>query len=94
MFQPLIRFRFFDPNNLLNINFWYSGSSTDRMKRLVTHLFEQKIFYPLIPPAEEMTIDMTILTDYAQIPYIPHLMILPSEMRHFIKVIHEIFVHK
>lgn len=58
----------------------------DRLGRLASHLFSQRNFYPLVPPAEEMSIDMDLFTKHGILSYIPHMLILPSDFKQFIKV--------
>lgn len=63
-----------------------SGPGVDRLGRLASHLLQQKNFYPLMPPAEEMSVDVGLLVEHALLPYKPHMLILPSELKHFVKV--------
>nr|CAG4647137.1 EOG090X07VJ [Megafenestra aurita]SVE92449.1 EOG090X07VJ [Megafenestra aurita] len=58
---------------------------SDRLGRLVSHLFSQQSFYPLFPPAEEMSIDLEHADDFSKLPFTPHLLLVPSDLRHFIK---------
>jgi len=58
---------------------------SDRLGRLVTHLFSQQSFYPLHPAAEEMSIDLEHCDKHCRLPFPPHLLIVPSDLRHFIK---------
>lgn len=57
----------------------------DRLGRLCRHILLQKNFYPLYPPNEEMNIDYLHFEHSAGIPVMPHILILPSDLRHFIK---------
>jgi len=59
---------------------------SDRMGRLVSHLFSQQSFYPLNPPAEEMSVDLEHADDYCKLTFTPHLLLVPSDIRFFIKV--------
>nr|CAG4641779.1 EOG090X07VJ [Eurycercus lamellatus] len=61
---------------------------SDRMSRLVSHLFSQRSFYPLNPAAEEMSVDLEQVDEYCKLPFIPHVLIVPSDLRHFIKNVH------
>ena len=56
------------------------------MGRLVSHLFSQQSFYPLNPPAEEMSVDLEHAYDYCKLACTPHLLLVPSDIRFFIKV--------
>lgn len=40
-----------------------------------------------MPPAEEMSVDVGLLLEHAVLSYKPHMMILPSELKYFVKVI-------
>lgn len=46
----------------------------------------QQSFYPLYPPAEELSVDLQRWSLHCHLPAPPHLLILPSDLRHFIKV--------
>nr|SVE84313.1 EOG090X07VJ [Daphnia pulex] len=58
---------------------------SDRMGRMVSHLFSQQSFYPLNPPAEEMSVDMEHADDYCKLTFTPHLLLVPSDLRFLIK---------
>ena len=58
---------------------------SDRMGRLASHILGQQSFYPLYPPAEEMSIDLQRWADYCYLNSTPHILILPSDLRHFVK---------
>nr|SVE88064.1 EOG090X07VJ [Daphnia similis] len=58
---------------------------SDRLGRLVSHLFSQQSFYPLNPPSEEMGIDLEQAEDHCKLSFTPHLLFVPSDLRHFIK---------
>ncbi|XP_064602750.1 DNA polymerase alpha subunit B-like [Liolophura sinensis] len=61
-----------------------SGSS-DRLGRLAKHLLTQHSYYPLNPPSEEVNIDYDKLELYARLPVNPHVLLVPSDLRYFIK---------
>lgn len=63
-----------------------AAPSVDRLGRVASHLLQQRSFYPLLPPAEEMTTDTDLLLKHALMPYKPHMLVLPSELRFFVKV--------
>lgn len=65
-----------------------AGATTDRMSRLAGHLLSQQSFYPLYPPAEELSVDLQRWSLHCHLPAPPHLLILPSDLRHFIKNVH------
>nr|CAG4637850.1 EOG090X07VJ [Chydorus sphaericus] len=58
---------------------------SDRMSRLVSHIFSQRSFYPLSPPADEMSVDLKLTDTYSKLPFVPHVLLVPSDLRHFIK---------
>lgn len=43
-------------------------------------------YYPLYPPAEEVNMDYERFQQYGQLPLTPDILIVPSELRYFIKV--------
>lgn len=43
-------------------------------------------YYPLYPPQEDMAIDYENFYAYAQLPVTPDVLIVPSELRYFVKV--------
>ncbi|GAB4840572.1 hypothetical protein Ancab_021342 [Ancistrocladus abbreviatus] len=63
------------------------GSSVDRLSRLATHIISQHSFYPLYPPTEGVPLDFSIAPEALSIPSIPHILILPSDLSPFIKVL-------
>merc|ERR1719510_643395 len=63
----------------------YPPRSGDRMRRLATHLLQQRSFYPLYPPSEEINIDFELLESLGEIEVQPHILITPSDLNHFFK---------
>jgi len=59
--------------------------SGDRMSRLSSHLLQQGSMYPLYPPSEEMNVDFEQLEQHALFDKAPHLMLLPSDLTHFVR---------
>ncbi|KAF8770821.1 DNA polymerase alpha subunit B-like [Argiope bruennichi] len=57
----------------------------DRLGRLCKHLLTQKHFYPLYPSSEEINIDFPHYELHASLPVMPHVLIVPSDFRYFIK---------
>ena len=62
-----------------------SSEAGERMKRLHEHLLFQNSFYPLFPPGPDVNID------YSQYQHVrmqvrPHVLIIPSDTKHFCKV--------
>lgn len=63
-----------------------SSQSGDRMSRLASHLISQQSFYPLFPPDEGVCVDYELLEQYATMDVIPHILIVPSNLKYFVKV--------
>lgn len=57
----------------------------DRLGRLANHVLTQGCFYPLYPPSKEINIDTALWEQYAFMYRQPHILLLPSDMRHFCK---------
>eukprot|EP00048_Salpingoeca_helianthica_P020747 m.8276 g.8276 ORF g.8276 m.8276 type:complete len:627 (-) comp5197_c0_seq1:26-1906(-) len=70
----------------------HRGDGTgDRMSRLANHLLEQRCYYPLYPPGRGVNIDLTSI-DKLDLPNSPDILILPSELRFFIKNVNNTLV--
>ncbi|CAK7327411.1 unnamed protein product [Dovyalis caffra] len=63
------------------------GTPSDRMSRLANHIISQRSFYPLYPPAEDIPLDFSLAPEALNITSIPDILILPSDMKYFIKVL-------
>ncbi|XP_022151968.1 DNA polymerase alpha subunit B isoform X2 [Momordica charantia] len=63
------------------------GSTNDRLSTLASHILRQRSFYPLYPPAEGVPLDFSLAAEALDISVIPDILILPSDMKHFVKVI-------
>ncbi|KAG2702656.1 hypothetical protein I3843_06G093400 [Carya illinoinensis] len=63
------------------------GTSNDRMSRLANHILRQQSFYPLYPPAEGIPLDFSLAPEALHISSIPDILILPSDMKYFVKVL-------
>ncbi|GAB2297771.1 hypothetical protein Dimus_031857 [Dionaea muscipula] len=59
----------------------------DRVGRLATHIISQHSFYPLYPPAEGVPLDFSIAPEALDIVSVPDILILPSDLSPFIKVL-------
>ncbi|GCB82262.1 hypothetical protein scyTo_0021570 [Scyliorhinus torazame] len=72
-----------DPCTLIINGVVFGVTSTD----VLFHMGAEEInsYYPLYPPAEEMNIDYECFQLYAQTPVTPDVLIVPSELRYFIK---------
>lgn len=63
------------------------GGSKQRMATLANHLLNQQSFYPLYPPAEGMPLDFSLAPEALQISSFPNILILPSDLAHFVRVL-------
>ncbi|KAH8407200.1 hypothetical protein KR222_010321 [Zaprionus bogoriensis] len=71
----------------------FAANAGERMHRAISHLFNQGSFYPLCPPADEnMSYDSHLAQKYAQLKQLPNVLILPSDQRHFIRLVNDCLV--
>uniref|UniRef100_A0A8C1NJ24 DNA polymerase alpha subunit B n=2 Tax=Cyprinus carpio TaxID=7962 RepID=A0A8C1NJ24_CYPCA len=68
-----------------------SGTGTERFSRIMKHMLTQRSYYPLHPPAEEVNMDYDKFQQFGQMNLTPDILIVPSELRYFIKVNHNLF---
>lgn len=61
------------------------GTGTERFSRILKHMLTQKSYYPLYPPVEEVNMDYEKFQRYGQMPITPDVLIIPSELRYFVK---------
>ncbi|XP_063222160.1 DNA polymerase alpha subunit B isoform X2 [Bacillus rossius redtenbacheri] len=61
------------------------AQSGDRLGRLASHVLAQQSFYPLYPSDESLSVDAELWEQHARLPVSPHLLLLPSDLRFFIK---------
>ncbi|KAL0973853.1 hypothetical protein UPYG_G00212070 [Umbra pygmaea] len=61
------------------------AAGSDRFSRILKHMLTQRSFYPLYPPVEEVNMDYEKFQSYGQMPVCPDILIVPSELRYFIK---------
>ncbi|WOL05156.1 DNA polymerase alpha subunit B [Canna indica] len=61
--------------------------SVDRLGRLATHILGQRSYYPLYPLSESVPLDFSLAPETLDIPVIPDLLILPSDLAPFVKVL-------
>ncbi|XP_008792220.2 DNA polymerase alpha subunit B [Phoenix dactylifera] len=59
----------------------------DRMGRLASHLLRQRSYYPLYPPSVGVPLDLSLAPEALEIPSIPDLLLLPSDLAPFVKVL-------
>ncbi|KAL0131721.1 hypothetical protein PUN28_002935 [Cardiocondyla obscurior] len=69
-----------------------SNVSGDRLTRLADHVLAQTCFYPVYPSPEDLNVDTELWEKYTFFDQQPHVMILPSDMRSYCKVINECMV--
>nr|CAH7764680.1 unnamed protein product [Callosobruchus chinensis] len=69
-----------------------SQTTPDRLGRLASHLLKQHSFYPLYPPVKDLGIDHELFEQYGMIDTKPHVLITPSNLRHFVKNIDDCLV--
>nr|CAG4644042.1 EOG090X07VJ [Lepidurus arcticus] len=67
-------------------------AGSDRLGRLAAHLLKQRTFYPLFPANDEVSLDLHYWEQRAIITEKPHFMVLPSDLRMFVKEIEECVV--
>ncbi|XP_030564138.1 DNA polymerase alpha subunit B [Drosophila novamexicana] len=71
----------------------FAANAGERMHRAINHLFNQGSFYPMCPPADEnMSYDSQLAQKYAQLKQLPNVLILPSDQRHFIRLVNDCLV--
>ncbi|TKY47740.1 DNA polymerase alpha subunit B [Spatholobus suberectus] len=63
------------------------GKPIDRLSRLADHILNQQSFYPLYPPAESVPLDFSFAPEALQLSSIPDVLILPSDIKYFVKVL-------
>jgi len=63
----------------------FPPQGSDRLGRLTQHILTQQSLYPLYPAPEGMCVDYEQAEFHTQLPCTPHMMILPSELRYFLR---------
>ncbi|CAK1583502.1 unnamed protein product [Parnassius mnemosyne] len=61
------------------------GMGGDKLSRLANHIIMQQTYYPLWPPPPGLCLDASLWTAHAQLPCTPHILVLPSNFRYFVK---------
>ncbi|XP_033324393.2 DNA polymerase alpha subunit B [Megalopta genalis] len=67
-------------------------SAMDRLSRLADHVLSQATFYPIYPPIPGLKLDLIRWRKYGCFDHQPHIMILPSDIKHYCKVVNECLV--
>lgn len=62
-----------------------NSSIGDRLSRLLNHVLSQQTYYPLYPPHDDTNLDLEYQHVYCNLPITPHLLIVPSDLKYFIK---------
>ena len=70
----------------MNFLIFFRTESNDQ-DRICEHLLTQKSIYPLIPPNQEINLEYSKL-DFIKFNVRPHLFIIPSMIKNFIKNVH------
>ncbi|RZC36529.1 vacuolar protein sorting-associated protein 11 -like, partial [Asbolus verrucosus] len=71
---------------------YHQKGTSDKVSHLVSHLFDQRSFYPLHPPDPDVRVDYQLLEKYGMLENSPHLMFLVSDFDHFAKKIQDCVV--
>ncbi|KAM3962543.1 DNA polymerase alpha subunit B isoform 2-T2 [Aphomia sociella] len=61
------------------------GVAGDKLSRLCAHVLQQQSLAPLWPPPTSQPCDAALWAAHAQLPGSPHLLLLPSNFRYFVK---------
>ncbi|TVU51822.1 hypothetical protein EJB05_03267 [Eragrostis curvula] len=63
------------------------GKPGDRIGRLATHIVKQQSYYPLYPPAAGIPLDFSLAKEALEISSKPDVLLLPSDLAPFVKVL-------
>nr|XP_045600835.1 DNA polymerase alpha subunit B-like [Procambarus clarkii] len=63
----------------------FPPQGSDRLGRLTRHILMQQSLYPLYPGPEGICIDQEQAETHARLPFNPHLLVLPSDLRYFVR---------
>ncbi|XP_012526431.1 DNA polymerase alpha subunit B [Monomorium pharaonis] len=69
-----------------------SNMSGDKLGRIADHVIGQNTFYPMYPPAEDLNLDTELWEKHTFFNQQPNLLILPSDLRYYCKIINECMV--
>ncbi|XP_044746496.1 DNA polymerase alpha subunit B [Coccinella septempunctata] len=59
--------------------------NSETLARLPAHILQQRCFYPLYPPSNEVNVCYQFLESYGMMECLPHLLFLPSKFKTFAK---------
>lgn len=68
------------------------SQNPNRITRIAQHIINQQSFYPLYPPSKDICLDYKLLKLYGQLHTTPHVLVLPSNLRYFVKVCIKILI--
>lgn len=60
----------------------------DKLSRFAGHVIKQACMYPTYPPPLSVPLDATLWANHAKLNDTPHILVLPSSYRYFIKEVH------
>lgn len=63
------------------------GAPQDRLAILAGHLVGQRSFLPLYPPPQGTPVNYALCPDALELPFTPHLLLLPSDLAPFVKAL-------
>ncbi|KAF2355617.1 DNA polymerase alpha/epsilon subunit B [Trinorchestia longiramus] len=63
----------------------FPSQQGDRLQRLVHHILAQQSLFPVYPPPDHLSLSPSLLHAHACLNFKPHVLILPSDIRNFIK---------
>lgn len=64
-----------------------SATQGDRMISLASHVVSQRSFFPVYPPPRGALLDTSLAAEHLRLPLIPNILILPSDLAPFAKML-------
>ncbi|XP_047994218.1 DNA polymerase alpha subunit B [Leguminivora glycinivorella] len=61
------------------------GMGGDKLSRMASHVISQQCYSPLFPAPPTQPTDAALWAQHAQMPATPHVLVLPSNFRYFVK---------
>ena len=66
---------------------FHSGNAgSDRMSRILEHILKQRSFMPIHPAPDGLNVPLAKMEVQGSIPFTPHVMVTPSELKGYLKV--------